>query len=71
MYTELAKQQQKVIEDSYPKLFNYYAPMMGNFAFSKQGVAIHIDDITRWLEEFDDYILMFQEDTFYLTDVKE
>jgi hypothetical protein len=71
MYTELAINIMKLIQDSYPELAGFYNPQMGNFNFTKEEFKENIESILGWLKEQDDYLVMYQEGEYWLTDFKD
>ena len=70
-YTIEAKKQQKKIKDSYLNLIPFYQDKMGNFEFTKKEAKENSKDILKWLGEFEKYVLLCQNNKYYLTDVIE
>ena len=71
MKTQLALETEQKIKDHYPRLGQFYQEFMGNFQFTEQDLERHLPEVKGWLKEHDNYFLLFQEEWFYLTDIKE
>jgi hypothetical protein len=71
MYTELAKEKMEFIDKFYPKLKEFYQPMMGNFAFTDEELESNMKDVLNFIRDESGYFLLSQEGVFYLTDFLE
>lgn len=56
-----------MIKLNFPTLWRHYQDKMGNFSFNALEFRQNIRTITRWMQEFNDYRIVIEEDYFYLT----
>jgi len=67
MFTPEAKIEQQVIKLHFPFLWNYYDAFLGNFIFHPIEFRQQIKSITKWMETFEGYRIIFEDDMFVLT----
>jgi hypothetical protein len=71
MYSDSAIAQQKEIKFYFNGLTKFYNEMLGNFAFSHEELLDNMGDVLRWIEKFNDYKIIIQEGTFFLTNFED
>lgn len=67
-YTQKALEIMGHIQKNYPKLGKFYQDTLGNFQMTREELLGNLEDVLSWLEEFGHYMLLFQNDNYYLTD---
>lgn len=77
MFTEYAKKLMSEIKNEYPNLWKFYNEYMGSFQMTKFDVGENLNDILKWLEVHNDYVLLSEDNEdyenaiYFLTDILE